>query len=181
MTAMSGQSAKTYEDIDAQIAHIQLRRGDDDEDNPKENESTGLGDVSGALESDSYGAIGKKKLGGYHDTNGGDEEEEDDKDGVVPEGGRERVLASPEIFSAIMLKVGLISLDDLYSCRLVCSKWDKDTLSLVWGSQGSRRILKERIERSWGPGMLPSNEDISHARWLGDGGLFLKFINVNLI
>ena len=32
---MSGQSPKTHEDIDAQIAHIQLRRGDDDEeDNP---------------------------------------------------------------------------------------------------------------------------------------------------
>ena len=26
--------------------------------------------------------------------------------------------------------------------------------------------MKERIERSWGPGMFPSHEEISHAKWL---------------
>ena len=43
-----------------------------------------------------------------------------------------------------------------------------------WGSQSKKRIMKERIERS--RRMLPSDEEISHAKWLADGRLFLKFI-----
>ena len=60
---MSGQPARTHEDIEAQIAQIQARRAErpDDEDIPKENERIGLSDV-GAFDSDLYGATGKKKF-----------------------------------------------------------------------------------------------------------------------
>ena len=59
--------------------------------------------------------------------------------------------------------------------------WNELILSLVWGSEGSKGIMKERIERSWGHGVLPSNEEISHAKWLGDGSLILKDTNANLL
>ena len=63
-----------------------------------------------------------------------------------------------------MLDVGLESLNGLHKCRLVCRKWDEDILSLIWGLEGSRRIIKERIEKRWVPGLLPSNADISHTK-----------------
>ena len=75
----------------------------DDEDIPKESERTGLGDVSGALDSDSHRATGKKKLKlrassclsspcrRAHITNGDDAEEKDDEDGngIAPDRGRQ--------------------------------------------------------------------------------------------
>ena len=70
----------------------------DDEDIPKESERTGLGDVSGALDSDSHSATGKKKLKlrasscrRAHITNGDDAEEKDDEDGngIAPDRGRQ--------------------------------------------------------------------------------------------
>ena len=88
---MSGQPARTHEDIEAQIAQIQARRAErpDDEDIPKENERIGLSDV-GAFDSDLYGATGKKKFEGYLDSIATGEED-DDEDGVAPErGGRQR-------------------------------------------------------------------------------------------
>jgi len=36
----------------------------------------------------------------------------------------------------------------------------------IWESKSKKKIMKERIERSWGPGMFPSDEEISHAKWL---------------
>ena len=42
----------------------------------------------------------------------------------------------------------------------------------IWESQGKKKIMKKRIERSWDPEMLPSDEEISHAKWLGDGCYF---------
>ena len=64
---MSGQPARTHEDIEAQIAAIQARRAErpDDEDVPKENERIGLSEV-GAFDSDLYGATGKKKFEGQY-------------------------------------------------------------------------------------------------------------------
>jgi len=109
---MSGQPARTHEDIEAQIAQIQQRRAErpDDEDIPKENERIGLGDVGGAFDSDIYGATGKKKFEGYHDTIGGDEEEEDDEDGAAPDRGRQR--ASYTAPQAVLNEIGKNKDDD---------------------------------------------------------------------
>ena len=76
------------------------------------------------------------------------------------------------IFSDIMMMVGLESLESLHRCRQVCSKWNEMILRHIWGSQSKEKIMKERIERSWAPGMFPSDENIAHAKWLGDGSVF---------
>ena len=73
------------------------------------------------------------------------------------------------IFSDIMMMVGLESLESLHRCRQVCSKWNEKILRNIWESQSKKQIMKERIEKNWGPGMLPTDEEISHAKWLGDG------------
>ena len=80
------------------------------------------------------------------------------------------------IFSDIMMMVGLESLESLHRCRQVCKTWNERILQDVWESQSKKRIMKERIERNWGPGMLPSDEEISHAKWLGNGCFLRKFI-----
>ena len=74
-----------------------------------------------------------------------------------------------ELYSDIMMRVGLKSLDDLHRCRQVCKPWNELILSLIWRSEGSKSIMKQRIEKNWSPGMLPTNEEISRAKWLGDG------------
>ena len=33
-----------------------------------------------------------------------------------------------------------------------------------------------RIERNWGPGMIPSDEDISHAKWLGNNNTEMLYV-----
>ena len=85
------------------------------------------------------------------------------------------------VFSDIMMMVGIESLESLHRCRQVCSKWNETILRDIWESQSKKKIMKERIEKNWGPGMLPTDEEISHAKWLGDGSLFLNFTNVNLL
>ena len=85
--------------------------------------------------------------------------------------------ALPElIFSDIMMMVGLMSPESLHRCRQVCKTWNEKILRYIWKSQSKKKILKKRIEKNWGPGMLPSDEEIAHAKWLGDGCLLLKFI-----
>ena len=81
-----------------------------------------------------------------------------------------------EIFSDIMMMVGLESLESLHRCRQVCSKWNEKILINIWESESKKKIMKERIERSWGPGMFPSDEEISHAKWLGKCSWSVKFI-----
>ena len=79
-------------------------------------------------------------------------------------------LTLPElILSDIMMMVGLKSLESLHRCRQVCSKWNEMILREIWENPSKKKIMKQRIERSWGPGMYPSDEEISHAKWLGDG------------
>ena len=91
-------------------------------------------------------------------------------------------LELPEmIFSDMMMMVGLESLESIHRCRQVCSKWNENILRHIWGSQSKKKIMKEGIERSWGPEMFPSDEEISHAKWLGDGILILSFKNANLL
>ena len=86
-------------------------------------------------------------------------------------------LTLPEmIFSDIMLMVGLESLESLHRCRQVCKTWNAKILRNIWESPSKKMIMKERIEMSWGPGMFPSNEEISHAKWLGKCSWLVKFI-----
>ena len=75
-----------------------------------------------------------------------------------------------------MMMVGLDSLDNLHRCRQVCSQWNEMILDDIWENQSKKKIMKERFERSWGPDMFPTDEEISHAKWLGDGCLLLKLI-----
>ena len=79
------------------------------------------------------------------------------------------------IFSDIMMMVGFESLNNLHRCRQVCKTWNEKILQDIWENPSKKMIMKERIERSWGPGMFPSDEEISHAKWLGDGSFLLKF------
>ena len=79
-------------------------------------------------------------------------------------------LTLPElIFSDIMMMVGLISLESLHRCRQVCKAWNEMILNDIWESQSKKKVIKERIDKNWGPGMFPSDEDIAHAKWLGNG------------
>ena len=72
------------------------------------------------------------------------------------------------IFSEIMMMVGLTSLESLHRCRQVCKTWNEMILRDIWESKSKKKIMKERIEKSWGSGLLPSDEEISHAKWLGN-------------
>ena len=78
----------------------------------------------------------------------------------------------------MMMMVGLKSLESLHRCRQVCKTWNEMILRDIWESQSKKKIMKERVDKIWAPNMLPfpSDEDISHGRWLGNGCLLLKFI-----
>ena len=71
------------------------------------------------------------------------------------------------IFEKIMMMVGLDSLESLQRCRQVCTTWNDMIVQNIWESPRKRDIIKMRIEKNWGPEMFPSDEDISHAKWLG--------------
>ena len=73
----------------------------------------------------------------------------------------------PGIFEKIMLMIGLDSLESLHRCRQVCSAWNAMIMRNIWENPSKRNIIKMRINRNWGPEVLPSDEDISHAKWLG--------------
>ena len=70
------------------------------------------------------------------------------------------------IFSEIMIMVGIESLDSLHRCRA----WNEMILREIWESQSKKKIMKEKIEKNWGDGYgkFPSDEDIRHAKWLGE-------------
>ena len=67
------------------------------------------------------------------------------------------------IFSDIMKIVGLESLESLHRCSQVCITWNDMILRDIW----TKKMMKRRIERIWGLGMFPSDEEISNAKWLG--------------
>ena len=67
----------------------------------------------------------------------------------------------------IMLMVGLESLESLHRCRQVCRTWNEKIMTNIWGNNKNKKKIKAKIEKNWGPGMFPSNEEISHAKWLG--------------
>ena len=86
-------------------------------------------------------------------------------------------LTLPEpILIDIMMMVGLGSPESLLRCMKVCSQWKEMIMRDIWESPSKKKIMKERFERSWGPDMFPTDEEISHAKWLGDGCLLLKLI-----
>ena len=72
------------------------------------------------------------------------------------------------IFSDIMMMVGLESLESLHRCRQVCSQWNEMILRDIWENHSKMKIMKMRIERGWGLHTFPTDEKISHAKWLGD-------------
>ena len=84
-----------------------------------------------------------------------------------------RMLGHDLIFEKIMMMVGLDSLESLHRCEQVCTAWDEMIMKNIWERQSQRNIIKIRIERNWAPGMLPSDEDISHAKWLGNNNTAL--------
>ena len=67
----------------------------------------------------------------------------------------------------VMLMVGLESLESLHRCRQVCRTWNEKIMNNIWGNEAKKKIIKAKIEKNWRPGMCPSNEEISHAKWLG--------------
>ena len=71
------------------------------------------------------------------------------------------------IFTKIMMMVGLDSLKSLLRCEQVCKTWNAMIMQYIWKSPSKRNILKIMIEENWGPELLPSDDDISNAKWLG--------------
>ena len=71
------------------------------------------------------------------------------------------------IFEKIMMTVCLSSLESLHRCRQVCRTWNVMIMENIWGSPSKRNLIKTKIEKHWAPGMLPNDEEISHAKWLG--------------
>ena len=67
----------------------------------------------------------------------------------------------------IMFMVGLESLESLHRCRQVCRTWNEKIMENIWGNNKNRKIITVKIAKNWGPRMFPSNEEISHAKWLG--------------
>ena len=91
-------------------------------------------------------------------------------------------LSLPDvIFSDIMMMVGLESLESLHRCRQVCSKWNEKILQDIWESQSKKKQMKIMIEKKWvwdtWTSVFPSDEEISHAKWLGDDCFFIVEIH----
>jgi len=77
------------------------------------------------------------------------------------------LLTLPEpIFRDIIVMVGLESPESLLRAMKVCTQWKEMIMRDIWESPSKKQIMKERFERSWGPDMLPTDEEISHAKWL---------------
>ena len=95
---------------------------------------------------------------------------------LIPNG-----LVFPEdILNEIWLMVGLESLESLHNCRQVCQIWNELIIRNIWESPSSRNIIAIRIQRNWGPGMIPSSKEISYAisyaKWLGKHRILFGFI-----
>ena len=83
------------------------------------------------------------------------------------------------IFSDIMLMVGLESIESLHRCRQVCRTWNEKILTYIWESEMNKNKMKRSIVLKWGTKwdeVFPSNELISHAKWLGNDSLLSSFI-----
>ena len=71
----------------------------------------------------------------------------------------------------IMLMVGLESLESLHRCRQVCRMWNEKIMDNIWGNDKKTKIITAKIEKKFNSEYegetFPSNEEISHAKWLG--------------
>ena len=78
----------------------------------------------------------------------------------------------------VMLMVGLESLESLHRCRQVCRMWNEKIMTNIWGNKKKKRIITAKIEikfnSEYGGDTFPSNEEISHVKWLG------TFSNISL-
>ena len=90
-----------------------------------------------------------------------------------------RMLGLNLIFQKIMMMVGLDSLESLHRCEQVCTAWNSMIMQNIWESPSKRGIIKKRIERKWAPGIYPSDEDISHAKVLGNNNTGLLYLIEN--
>ena len=82
------------------------------------------------------------------------------------------------IFREVMLMVGIGSLENLHRCRQVCKAWNEKIMALIWENSRNTKIIISSIERTWAanlevfpfpwPPRFPSNEEISHFKWLGE-------------
>ena len=80
------------------------------------------------------------------------------------------------IFQKIMILVGLSSLESLHRCRQVCSTWNDMIMRNIWESPSKRNIFKMRMEKVWTSKTFQSEEEISHAKWLGEKNGLLTVI-----
>ena len=85
------------------------------------------------------------------------------------------MLGHDLIFQKIMMMVGLDSLETLHRCEQVCTAWNSMIIQNIWESPSKRNIIKMRIEKNWGPEVIPSDKDISHAKLLGNNNIIGLF------
>ena len=64
-------------------------------------------------------------------------------------------------FNEIMMMVRL------RTCMQVCSSWRVRITNNILENPIKKNIIRARIERAMGPGMIPSSEEICNAKWLG--------------
>ena len=87
-----------------------------------------------------------------------------------------RMIGHDPVLDKIMMMVCLDSLESLHRCRQVCTAWNTMIIQNIWEIKSNRNIIKMKIEKNWGPGIFPSDEDISHAIWLGKNET--RFLNL---
>ena len=79
-----------------------------------------------------------------------------------------RMLGHDLIFQNIMMMVGLDSWESLQRCEKVCTAWNAMIMQYIWESSSKRNIIKMRMEKIWTSKTFQSEEEISHAKWLGE-------------
>ena len=60
----------------------------------------------------------------------------------------------------------MLSTTDLRRLKQVSVSWKKRITETFLENPANRNTLRAKIERAMGPGMLPSNEEITNAMWL---------------
>ena len=88
------------------------------------------------------------------------------------------ILVLPDlIFTEIMLMMVCDSLENLHRCRQVCKTWNEKIMKNIWENPGKVKIIQAWIEEKWKwISKIPSNEEISHVKWLGKF-IYSSFLN----
>ncbi len=71
------------------------------------------------------------------------------------------------IFNEIMLMIGLESLESLHRCRQVCKTWNEKIMRNIWKNPSKVKMIQTATEESWSFEKFPTDEEISHVKWLG--------------